>query len=1194
MSASDPKALTRGSPSRLEWIDRLCDTFEAAWQEGHRPPIEAYLAAAAEPERTQLLEELLKLELEYRHRNNEPIDTADYRRRFPTHAKVIEAVVATTAPPVAPETATPELAVPGTLATSGSTIPRAESRHVAIPGYEIVQELGSGGMGIVYKARQVALNRPAALKVIKSGTAAGREELRRFRAEAKVIALLQHPHIVQIYEVGEHHGQPYLALELIEGSNLHERLKGAPLPAREAAQLVVILARTMQVAHERGVVHRDLKPANVLLTADGTPKITDFGLAKHIDIEAGQTASGAVMGTPSYMPPEQARGHTRQIGPPADVYALGALLYEVLTGRPPFMAATTYETLGLVVTAEPLPPRRLQPAVPRDLDTICLKCLQKEPAKRYASAQALAEDLDRFLADKPIHARRTPAWERAFKWVRRRPAVAALVVVSIAATLALFVAVLAAMRAELVQARTRAKETERLYRHQAEALRLKGQADATQDDTEKARNLASALAVLEDEPSLRDLHAQLETALVTVTERLAQHEQWQQGERVYRQFVERRDEALTYAILYSGADTMSLARAKDKAQRALALFEVAGDSPSPPHFRGPYFDSSAKKKEIIESCYELLLILAEAVAHAVPGQAKETYRTQLAMAIQILDRAQKLCPPTRAHHLRYARYLFQLGDAKQAQRELQRAAESEPVTSLDYFLMGDEHARQGELQEAVAAFEAALHRQPDHFWSEFFVAMCHLRSRPQRLAEAKTALTACLARRKDLVWVYLNRGLVYTMLNEFAEAEDDYQKALQLFEGRRDADAEYALLANRAFLRYRQERLTEAVTDYQRAIERRPDQYLTYVNLAEVYRKQHKWNEALIQLDQAIRLKPTDLAGVYRTRAQLYLEQRNAEAALRDFERALKAYPPGANRSEMATVHADSGDVLYRLGRYQEALSAYDAALRINATLPSVYRSRAQALLRLQRYREAEVSLERSIERGRHVQPELLSLLSCTPMAGLGGVPWASLVLSSRRNAALKLAANGYWACGRVRFVLKNYAGAIEDYTRALALVPDSVTYLERGWSYLLSEAPKLALHDFEEALLINRDNAEAYNGRAHARMRLGQYQLAVEDASTLLRLKPKVPRLVYSAARIYAQAVAKAEADRRRPRRGELARDYQDRAVLLLRKTLDLLPARQRGRFWREKIMADRSLYPIHGSTGFLQLATDYRRAAQ
>ncbi len=296
--------------------------------------------------------------------------------------------------------------------------------HIA--GYEILEVLGAGGMGIVYKARHQRLDRFVALKMIRAGSSARPEDLARFEAEAKAVAAIEHSNIVKIFEIGEHDGLPYFSLEFLAGGSLAQKIGGKPQPVDEAARIVEVLARAMHVAHEHKVIHRDLKPANVLFAADGTLKISDFGLVKRLESDSGQTRSGSILGTPSYMAPEQARGENETVGPAADQYALGAILYELLTGRPPFQGTSVLDTLDMVRSREPVPPSQLQPKTPRDLETICLKCLEKEIPRRYSDVLALAEDLRRFRAGETILARPVSDAERLWRWCLRNRRVASL------------------------------------------------------------------------------------------------------------------------------------------------------------------------------------------------------------------------------------------------------------------------------------------------------------------------------------------------------------------------------------------------------------------------------------------------------------------------------------------------------------------------------------------------------------------------------------------------------------------------------------------------------------------------------------------------------------------------------------------------------------------------------------------------
>jgi tetratricopeptide (TPR) repeat protein len=396
-----------------------------------------------------------------------------------------------------------------------------------VPGFEILQTLGRGGMGVVYLARQLHLNRLVALKMVLAGSHSSEEDRLRFLAEAETIAKLQHPSIVQVHEFGTHEGKPYFALEYVSGGNLDQFLHATPQPPREAAQFLILLAEAMQVAHGKGIIHRDLKPGNILLelsercrragetpplVADNSaraggarlndfiPKISDFGLAKQLEGGDDITATGMVLGTPSYMAPEQAGGKRGTVGPATDIYALGAILYEMLTGRPPFQGLHAMETALQVLSAEPVPPHRLVPTVPRDLETICLKCLHKESSRRYASAAALADDLRRFLDGQPIQARPVGRMERLRKWAQRRPAVAGLLTALFLVLAGSFAALswlyldADRQRQEALQAKDDARAAEAKAK-QAEARATQAATQAREAEEQARKSAAQAAAI---------------------------------------------------------------------------------------------------------------------------------------------------------------------------------------------------------------------------------------------------------------------------------------------------------------------------------------------------------------------------------------------------------------------------------------------------------------------------------------------------------------------------------------------------------------------------------------------------------------------------------------------------------------------------------------------------------------------------
>jgi len=486
------------APTVDQWsqCEELLAGFERAWRAGRSPKIDDYLRGE-DAEQGELLVELIHVDLEFRlkageaarvesyldryprlihdratvlglleaeydlrQRTEGAVSLDEYARRFPAHIEELRRRLACA------ETIAARSAEPGTTA-GGRELP-------VVPGYEIVQEVGRGGMGIVYQARQLGLARTVALKMVSTGLKAGPKDLTRFRAETAALARLQHPNIVQIYDVGQAAGRPYFVFEFVAGGSLAQQLRGQPQPVRPAAQLVETLARAVQAAHASGVIHRDLKPANILLqrsdqldrspppsdfrplTSDLVPKIADFGLAKYVGGNGegpdphGPTLTGELLGTPSYMAPEQAMVERQPVGPTADVYALGAILYELLTGRAPFTGETPLSTVWQVLHSEPVSVTSLQPNVPRDLETICLRCLRKEPRQRYGSALELAEDLERFLRDEPIRARPVGAAEKLWRWMHRHPAAAILLAAGLLAPLVALIT-LSFLSAQLVR-----------------------------------------------------------------------------------------------------------------------------------------------------------------------------------------------------------------------------------------------------------------------------------------------------------------------------------------------------------------------------------------------------------------------------------------------------------------------------------------------------------------------------------------------------------------------------------------------------------------------------------------------------------------------------------------------------------------------------------------------------------------------
>jgi tRNA A-37 threonylcarbamoyl transferase component Bud32 len=415
----------RPSLSEVTLIDQVCDDFEEAWRKGEDPRISDYLGSVTEPLRSRLFDELLLSDLAFRTRDETTIDTGDYSSQFPDRAEQIRTVISRFWSEYSGGRGDLVAARPGRQRAARTEIAdlAAEKR---CGNYQLLHEIARGGMGIVFKAHDTKLQRTVALKMILDRNLASPEAVQRFYAEAEMAASLNHPGIVPVYDVGSHAGHHYYAMGFVEGPTLSAELCRRRFGMEEAAQLVMELANAVVYAHDHGVVHRDLKPGNILLPRGGPPQITDFGLAKRTDRAEQITIAGQILGTPGYMAPEQAAGDVKQSGTAVDVYALGAILYHLITGHPPFR--TAMEALVCVLEQDPVPPRAMNRHVPRDLNVICMKCLNKSPADRYGSARELADDLQRFLHGDMIQAKPLSLRRRALRWARHRPRLAAVLV----------------------------------------------------------------------------------------------------------------------------------------------------------------------------------------------------------------------------------------------------------------------------------------------------------------------------------------------------------------------------------------------------------------------------------------------------------------------------------------------------------------------------------------------------------------------------------------------------------------------------------------------------------------------------------------------------------------------------------------------------------------------------------------------
>jgi tetratricopeptide (TPR) repeat protein len=1226
--ASSPSDELLSTPA-LRRVDDICARFEEVWKKGERPRLEEFLGDSQGPERTELLRELLRLERHYRQSAGEALSASDYERRFPNDVLLIRLVLAEgmTVDPSPPDEG--ELGqrrrelvgdggtgdhVPGPPSAEGPVgAASSEPRFPVVPGYEVLAELGRGGMGVVYQARHTALKRLVALKMILSGDYASQDQLARFRKEAEALARLRHPNIIQIHEVGDVRGCPFFSLEFVEGGSLARYINGTPQPPRLAAGLVEALARAMHAAHQSGVVHRDLKPANVLLgrrpdtaaasePAEPTldtfePKITDFGLAKRLDGASEQTHSGAILGTPSYMAPEQAEGRTREVGPLADVYALAAILYELLTGRPPFKGASIRDTLEQVCTREPVPPTQLQPKVPRDLETICLKGLRKAPNQRYATAQDLAEDLRRWLDGRPILARPVPAWERAWKFARRRPALAGLMAVALVALLAGSASVVLYSLYEQQKAEAGQREANQkaeAQERQARAIRTvlglydagkqaedRGQYGEAREDWLRARETLEAEPAAADE----DMRRLLEGGIKRVTDRLSKQLEAQEHLAQRQRIAERRGkfeqdafQVRFHAVRNPDQDMAAQAAAVRK-EAPLALAQLGLDTSDPVRLGDglaplrPWLDPEQRKR-LAEECIEVLLAWADAETEG-PAPAGPKTALRLLAGADALGQAHEL-GPCRALHRCRAKCLQLLDDARGARSERECADAIQPATALDLFDVALEHYHAGRVPESSAACTRVLQLPGDHFWAQYIQALCYLLEK--RWGEAEVVLNVCQHQRPDFEWLFPLLGIAHVGLQKYSQARSDFDRALQPSSA---PALRAAALSSRSNMRRIQGRLQDAEDDLREAIRLQPNAYQGHALLAYLLRDRGDLRGALNLLDKALARSRKNTT-LLSERARLRSKTGDLAGARDDFEAVIRHEGETSNKDLVAAAHVELAHLHNLAEENDAALEHCLAVLKTRPTFVPVQRQYAQVLLALKRYKEAGAALDQYLKQGGE---PTVAVYRARGLIHAGQKDDRSAMVAYSQALALKrgqphlpVFAAQTIASLAVPNATSWLRAVVDLNVLALERKEEAETLSHRGWAYLAQEAIRPALTDFDDALKLSPNDGDALAGRGMAlalRGRPGDVVEAITAVERSLESGKKTTTLLVSA-RVYLRAAALVEAMPRRPVYDHEVTYCLKRAVALLRATMESVPRGDRPAFWRDTVAKDPLLKPL------------------
>jgi len=1058
-----------------------------------------------------------------------------------------------------------------TAVNVGSIKPNTGGKNYPnVPGYDILGELGRGGMGVVYRAKQRGLGRMVALKMILGGANVNPDDVARFELEARAVGSMTHPNIVQVYEVSEFNGTPFFSLEFVDGGPLDTKLKSEPQPADWCAQMMLQLSRGMAYAHSKQIIHRDLKPANVLITKDGVGKIADFGLAKKMDADDGKTRAGSIMGTPSYMPPEQASGETADIGPLADIYSLGAMFYEFLTGKPPFRGTTLLQTLEDVRNKEPVAPNVLVPSVPLDLQTICLKCLEKDKAKRYPTADELADDIERFIKGEPILARPVGIYTKTLKWAKRNQAKAALIAVSALAAVTIFIG---AITAAIMIRNSSIKELAARDAVDAQKNAIAEELKSIRDETTPA--LITAM-IFFDEKKFEQAKDILGVIVAKTAEKELLKEIYEPAKKLLDDtenrikatndlgfFVKHYDEALFQSSDVMGNRVEARAKSIEEASKALEIVGINYIKDAKYALSLPSHLSDVEKKHLTDEALELAVIIARRNAILLPDISPEDLKTRSLESLEIMEKTTGFAKENHIFHLVKGELLKTLSQLPESQAELEKAKAIAPERASEFFFLGLAAFNQNEYAFAQEFFEKALRKDPEMFWANFLTAVCQVRQ--EQWAAARASLTSCIATRPNLGPAYLVRGIVDGKLmrgkksaspSDFAEAVEDFKKA------KKYGVPKFDVLINEGNLFFEMGKFKDAQKNFEEAVLLKPTDPRGINNLALCYRKAGKNVEAIELFTKNIKLNPINGDSYHwRGLAFLDLQPKEIQKATEDFLQAGNLRFLNIDKIEDYLIAAE---LFYATKAYDKALPLCDLAVRLNPSNSLSHLLKAKILLELNKFAESKTSFD-------------------------------DYFATHDPKKDMPLDPNAYKGRGICQRALNLLGPALSDLSRSAAMLPDDTQLRVRRAMLLVSAWKDLAQDDFTMVLASKDANQgqiiEALTMRGYLRALQNNVKGAIEDADAALAKTP-IPgvQTVLNAAGVYSISGGKLEMDSdAKPELKPQAELYKKKAIELLKKAMDAFPENQRQGIWVQAISSDDSFDPLKKEAEFKALQAKY-----